>query len=48
MTGVDLSPEMLRFARERAKGAGVEVKFIEQDVRSLSLGERFRPCYLLV
>jgi len=41
VTGVDLSPEMLRFARERAKEARVEVQFIEQDMRSLSLEERF-------
>jgi SAM-dependent methyltransferase len=41
VTGVDLSPEMLRFASEKAKEAGVEVRFIEQDMRDLKLDERF-------
>ena len=41
VTGVDLSPEMLRFAREKAKETGVEVRFIEQDMRDLKLDERF-------
>ncbi|MCS7240468.1 MAG: class I SAM-dependent methyltransferase [Candidatus Bipolaricaulota bacterium] len=33
VTGVDASPEMLRFARKKAEEAGVEVHFIEQDMR---------------
>lgn len=41
VTGVDLSPDMLRFAREKAKEAGVDVKFIEQDMRDLQLDEKF-------
>lgn len=41
VTGVDASPEMLRYARERAEEAGVEVQFIEQDMRTLSLPEKF-------
>ena len=41
VTGVDASPQMLRFAREKAKKAGVKVQFIEQDMRSLSLKKRF-------
>ncbi|MCR4405174.1 MAG: class I SAM-dependent methyltransferase [Candidatus Acetothermia bacterium] len=39
--GVDASPEMLRFARKKAEEAGVEVQFIEQDMRTLSLAEKF-------
>lgn len=39
VTGVDLSPAMLAIARERA--AGVEVRFVEADLRALDLGERF-------
>ncbi|MEM1684425.1 MAG: class I SAM-dependent methyltransferase [Thermosphaera sp.] len=41
VTGVDASPEMLRFARKKAEDAGVEVQFIEQDMRALSLPEEF-------
>jgi len=41
VTGVDLSSEMLRLAREKAEEAGVEVRFIQQDMRGLSLGEEF-------
>lgn len=41
MTGVDLSPQMLRFARERAEEAGVEVTFLQQDMRYLSVQEKF-------
>jgi ubiquinone/menaquinone biosynthesis C-methylase UbiE len=41
VTGVDLSPEMLEIARERAATDGVRVKFLQQDMRSLSLRGRF-------
>jgi len=41
VTGVDLSPEMFRLAREKAEEAGVEVRFIQQDMRGLSLDEEF-------
>lgn len=41
VTGVDASPEMLRFARKKAEEAGVAVRFIEQDMRSLALAEKF-------
>lgn len=41
VTGVDLSPEMLEFAQDKAKQAGVEVRFIQQDMRQLNLDERF-------
>jgi SAM-dependent methyltransferase len=41
LTGVDLSPEMLEIARERAATAGVRATFIRQDMRSLSLRGRF-------
>ena len=39
--GVDCSPDMLRIAREKASDAGVEVEFLEQDMRALSLDARF-------
>ena len=41
VTGVDLSPEMLDIARERAAKAGLDVKFLQQDMSSLSLRGRF-------
>jgi SAM-dependent methyltransferase len=41
VTGVDLSPEMLEIARQRAATEGARVKFLQQDMRSLSLRGRF-------
>ena len=41
VTGVDLSPEMLEIARQRAATEGVRVRFLKQDMRSLSLRGRF-------
>ncbi len=41
VTGVDASPRMLHFARQRARDAGVEVTFLEQDIRSLDLADTF-------
>jgi ubiquinone/menaquinone biosynthesis C-methylase UbiE len=41
VTGVDLSPDMLDIARERAAKESLEVKFLQQDMRSLSLRGRF-------
>jgi SAM-dependent methyltransferase len=37
--GIDVSPEMLRHARERADEAGVDLELREQDMRDLELGE---------
>jgi SAM-dependent methyltransferase len=41
VTSVDLSPNMLEIARQRAATEGVRVKFLRQDMRSLSLRGRF-------
>lgn len=41
VTGVDLSPQMLQFARERAEKENVNVEFILQDMRSLPFKGRF-------
>lgn len=41
VTGVDLSPEMLKFAREYADDSNVNVKFLHEDMRSLSFEEEF-------
>ena len=39
--GIDNSPQMLRGARRRAAAAGVEIEFVEGDMRNFDLGERF-------
>jgi SAM-dependent methyltransferase len=39
--GVDLSASMLATARAKAQRAGVEVKFLEADMRSFDLPEKF-------
>jgi len=41
VTGVDLSPHLLRFARERDKKENVDVEFLLQDMRSLPFEERY-------
>ena len=39
VTGVDIVPEML--ARARIKAAGLPIRWLEADCRTLGLGERF-------
>jgi ubiquinone/menaquinone biosynthesis C-methylase UbiE len=41
VTGVDLSPNMLQFARERAEKENAKVEFLLQDMRYLPFEERF-------
>ena len=41
VTGVDRSPQMLGFARERAERENTEVEFLHQDMRSLTFDDRF-------
>ncbi len=41
VTGVDLSPDMLKIARQRAAAEGVRTSFIQQDMRSLRLRGKF-------
>ncbi|MCD6551147.1 class I SAM-dependent methyltransferase [Thermotoga sp.] len=41
VVGVDLSPEMLRFAVERAKRENVSVVFLRMDMRNLNFQEEF-------
>jgi SAM-dependent methyltransferase len=36
--GLDLSPQMLEFARDKAKAAGIEARFVEGDLRALDRG----------
>ena len=39
VTGIDLIPKAVRRARERAREAGVEVRFVEADVTALRAGD---------
>jgi ubiquinone/menaquinone biosynthesis C-methylase UbiE len=41
VTGVDRSPQMLHFARERAERENVKVEFLLQDMRALPFEDRF-------
>ena len=41
VTGVDLSPFMLKVAEERARAAGVRVRWLSGDMRQPIAGERF-------
>ncbi|MEL6483561.1 MAG: class I SAM-dependent methyltransferase [Bacteroidota bacterium] len=39
--GVDFTASMLEKAREKASAEGLEIKFVEADMRKLDLGEKF-------
>lgn len=41
VTGIDLSPDMLRAARSKAKKYGVDVRFLEGDIVKIRLDQRF-------
>ena len=41
VTGVDRTPYLLNKARERAAGAGVEVEFVEQDMREFCRADTY-------
>lgn len=41
VTGIDLSQDMLRFAKVKAKKANVNVKFVQKDMRKLNYSEKF-------
>ncbi len=47
MTGVDLSPEMLRRAETKAVDAGLRIGWREGDVRSVEAGGRFDAALLM-
>lgn len=42
ISGLDLSEEMLNLARSKAAEAGVNVRFLQGDMRSFELGETFK------
>lgn len=39
VTGTDFSPELLKIARQKAKQAKINVKFIDGDMRSIKVGK---------
>lgn len=39
LTGADFSPDLLKIAREKAKQIGLNVEFIDGDMRTLKLGQ---------
>lgn len=41
ITGVDFTPSMLEEAKEKASGAGLDITFIEADMRTLNLAETY-------
>lgn len=41
VTGIDRSPQMLQFAKERAKRENAKAEFLLQDMRSLLFDDRF-------
>ncbi len=41
ITGVDLSPSQIRRAREKAKAAGLDIRFEEMDARNMSFNNEF-------
>jgi SAM-dependent methyltransferase len=41
VVGVDLSPQLLRLARERARQAGLAVDFVEADASATTFAQRF-------
>lgn len=46
ITGLDLSVNMLGRAREKARGAGVDIPFIQDDMRTFQLQERFDMIFI--
>jgi ubiquinone/menaquinone biosynthesis C-methylase UbiE len=41
MTGIDLSPDMLTIARQKAQELGLNITFIQQDASLIKLEEKF-------
>ena len=41
VTGVDITPSMLQQAKTKAKNEGLKIKFIEADIRTLHLPEKY-------
>lgn len=47
VTGIDLSGDQLKAAKEKAKAAGLQVNFIQMDARNITLAEKFDLAIML-
>jgi 2-polyprenyl-3-methyl-5-hydroxy-6-metoxy-1,4-benzoquinol methylase len=46
ITGMDLSAEMLHLAKVKASQSGVSIRFMQGDMRSFDLGEKFKFIFI--
>ena len=46
ITGMDISQEMLELAKQKASSSGVNIRFIQGDIRNFDLGEKFRFIFI--
>jgi len=46
ITGLDFTPSMIDRAREKARAAGLSIRFIRGDMRRASLGRRFKLVFI--
>ena len=47
VTGVDITPEMIEWARQKAAKQGLSIEWVVADVRTFHLGKRFPFIYML-
>lgn len=47
VTGVDITPEMIAWARQKAAKQGLSIDFVVADARTFSLQKQFRFIYML-
>lgn len=46
ITGIDISEQMLDLAKLKANKAGVNIHFLQEDMRSFDLGEKFKLIFI--
>lgn len=46
ITGMDISEPMLDLAKSKASESGVNIRFLQEDIRSFDLGEKFRLIFI--
>jgi len=46
ITGIDISEQMLNLAKLKASKSGVSIRFIQGDIRSFDLGEKFKFIFI--
>jgi SAM-dependent methyltransferase len=47
VTGLDISPEFLKFAAERAKDAGLSINWVQQDMRQIPFENAFDLIFIM-